>query len=303
MTMQQVLYVLEVASVLSVSRAARRLYISQSALSQQIRRLEQELGYPLFSRTAHGIRLTAEGENFCAEAAPVADGWRALCRRTAHGKAPEPIRLRLGVGSRVYSNHLFREVLSYFEADPRTEVTFVTEAGRDVLEALQSGALDLALDRLPSGDETAKEGRFFSCELIRERQCVLMTRDDPRASLSAISFGDLQGGVMISGLEDSAEDRTLKDLCRKYRITLNRIFRSDGIETNMRLVRDGMGVVLGPQSFADYFGVAAVPLVPETWVALRFLCLKSSLRRPEITGFRDYLLDICRKREAEKNAL
>lgn len=302
MTMQQVLYFLEVASVLSVSRAARRLYISQSALSQQIRRLEQELGYPLFSRTAHGIRLTAEGEAFCAEAAPVAEGWRALCSHAANSKAPEKIRLRLGVGSRVYSNHLFREVLSYFEADPHTEVTFVTEAGRDVLEALQSGALDLALDRLPSGSGSAGEGRFFSCELIRERQCVLMTRSDPRAALPAISFGDLQGSVMISGLEDSAEDRTLKELCRKYRITLNRIFRSDGIETNMRLVRDGMGVVLGPRSFAGYFGVAAVPLLPETWVSLRFICLKSNLRRPEITGFRDYLLDICRRRTSGEEA-
>ena len=53
---------------------------------------------------------------------------------------------------------------------------------------------------------------------------------------------------MISGLENSAEDRMLRRTCQKYGISLSRVYRSDGIDTNMRLVRDGMGVVLGPES-------------------------------------------------------
>ena len=61
MTIQQILYVLEVASLRSVSQAAQRLYISQSALSQQLRRLEEELGYSLFTRSAHGLELTQDG--------------------------------------------------------------------------------------------------------------------------------------------------------------------------------------------------------------------------------------------------
>ena len=87
---------------------------------------------------------------------------------------------------------------------------------------------------------------------------------------------------------------------RKYHISVNRIYRSDGIETNMRLVRDGMGIALGPQSFSEYFQVAAVPLDPETWVSLRFLCLNSSLKKNEIRRFRDYLLEVCRSEASEK---
>ena len=67
MTIQQVLYVLEIASRSSVSQAAQKLYLSQSALSQQLRRLEEELGYALFSRTANGLQLTSEGKHFCGQ--------------------------------------------------------------------------------------------------------------------------------------------------------------------------------------------------------------------------------------------
>ncbi len=73
MTIVQVLYVLEVADCLSVSRAAERLYVSQSALSQQILKLENELGRPLFIRTTRGVQLTDFGAHFCREARPAAD--------------------------------------------------------------------------------------------------------------------------------------------------------------------------------------------------------------------------------------
>ncbi len=298
MTIQQVLYVLEVAALKSVSQAAQRLYISQSALSQQLRRLEEELEYPLFTRSAHGLQLTPEGKRFCEEAAPLAEQWRELCKAVKKERGAEKIRLRIGIGSRVYSNYLFNHIIKYFEANSMLEVTMVTEAGRDVLESMRKGELDLALDRLPADEEQTEDSQIYACPLIRERQCVLVGGGDPLAIRESVSFRDLQGCTIISGLEDSAEDRSMKNVFRKYHISVKRIFRSDGIDTNMRLVRDGMAVALGPQSFADYFQVTAVPLEPETWDSLQFICPKASLKHPQTRRFRDYLLEICRKREA-----
>lgn len=61
----------------------------------------------------------------------------------------------------------------------------------------------------------------------------------------------------------------------------------------MSLVRNGKGIVFGPESFADYYHVAAVPLVPEEMVSLSFICLKSSLGRKEIQILRDDILAKC----------
>ncbi len=295
MTTTQALYVLEVASCRSMSRAADRLYVSQSAISQQIQKLEQELGCVLFTRTVYGLQLTSAGESFCRLARPVIDAWQELCEELNTGNLTTKKQLRVGLGSRVYSNSLFGDVVRFFDGHPELEVSFHTEAGMDFLLALRQQQVDLVLDRLPTEDYLDRQPEYYNLELIRERQCVLMARRDPRAGRKGISIADLEGSTVISGLENSAEDRQLRELCRRYDLSLSRIYRSDGIDTNMSLVRAGVGVVLGPESFSRYYNVAAVPLEPRTDASLRFICLKSMLQRREIHQFRDYLVETCRE--------
>lgn len=294
MTITQILYALETARRKNISKAASALFVSQSALSQQLQKLERELGYQLFERTAHGLQITAEGVLFCEEAQPLLEHWEQFQKAVRRDSTVKKRQLRICMGSRVYSNGLFQDVLRFFDDHTDLEVTFVTEAGRDFVSGLRDGSIDLALDRLPSEDMHLNT--LYSCNLVRETQCVLMAKDDPRAVKDSISIKELQGATMISGLENSSEDKTLKEICRTNGVTLKRIFRSDGIETSMNLVRSGKGVALGPKSFADFYHVAAVELTPPVDITLKFICLKSSLKRNEILLFRDYLQQTCRKR-------
>ncbi len=296
MTITQIIYALETAQRRNISKAADALFVSQSALSQQLQKLEKELGYQLFARTAHGLQITAEGALFCEEAQPFLEHWEQFQKAVRADSAVKKRQLRIYMGSRVYSNGLFQDVLRFFDDHSDFEVTFVTEAGRDFVAGLKDGSMDLALDRLPSEDFSAHQNTLYSCNLVRETQCVLMAKDDPRAARSSISIKDLQGATMISGLENSSEDKTLKDICRKNGVTLKRIFRSDGIETSMNLVRSGKGVALGPKSFADFYRVTAVELTPPAVITLKFICLKNSLNRNEILLFRNYLQQTCRER-------
>ncbi len=293
MTITQVQYVLEVASCKNISRAAERLFISQSALSQQLHRLEHELGFSLFARTARGLELTEDGSVFCREAQPAVEAWMAFHHAVLAMGKPKNLCLRVQIGARVYSNGLFPDIVRFFDARPDMEAVFVTEAGRDYLSDLRNGTIDLALDRLPAEEYLAKRPEFYTHALVRERQCVLTSPQDPRAERESLSLQDLQGCAMISGLENSAEDRILKETCKQFSIAFRRVYRSDGIETSMNLVRSGRGIVLGPQSFAEYYRVAAVPLVPAEEASLRFICLRSSLKRREVHQFLEHLLSVC----------
>lgn len=293
MTITQAIYVLEVASCRNISQAAERLFVSQSAVSQQILKLERELGYALFTRSLHALTLTAAGERFCEQARPVVDAWLALCHAVQADEPAVKHQLRIGMGSRVYSNGLFSDILSFFDARPDIEVSFITEAGNDFLTFLHQQRIDLALDVLPSDDYLAARREFYSCPLIREPQCVLMAESDPLARREHLTFQELQGSTMMSGLERSTEARLLNALCHDNGITLDRIYRSDGINTVMDMVRAGRGIVLGPKSFAAYYQVAAVPLQPEREASLQFICLQKTLHNKTVRDFRAFLLSRC----------
>ena len=190
MTTTQALYVLEVASCRSMSKAAGRLYVSQSAISQQIQKLEQELGCALFTRTVYGLQLTAAGESFCSRARPVIEAWQELCQELQTGGFTAKKQLRVGLGSRVYSNSLFRDIVRFFDAHQEIEVSFHTEAGMDFLLALRQQQVDLVLDRLPAEDYLDREIEYYNFPLVRERQCVLMARRDPRSARTRVPIAD-----------------------------------------------------------------------------------------------------------------
>ena len=93
MTVNQVRYVCETAKCGSMTRAAERFYISQPALSEQVRALEAELGTVLFRRTPRGAELTSSGAAFCQEAEPAR--LRAELRPSEEPSQPDiPDRLR-----------------------------------------------------------------------------------------------------------------------------------------------------------------------------------------------------------------
>lgn len=190
MNILQLIYVLEVAKYHNVSKAASRLYLSQSALSQQISRLEKELGYELFSRASHGFYLTERGRQFCDAAQPAVDSWQQFQRSIGFENSRCKKHLRIAMGSRVYSNGLFQDIASFFDNLPDLEVTFITEAGFDYLAGLKDGSIDLALDRLPPHSLMNDCPPLDCCNLIGESQCVLMSPMDPRSTMEYISPGN-----------------------------------------------------------------------------------------------------------------
>lgn len=289
MNVLQVLYALRIIECNSMSKAAEQLYLTQSALSQQIKRLEQELGYPLFVRTHYGITLTKEGELFHQEAILLAKSWEMFRQNVSTFKRS----LRIGMGSRVYSNGLFTPIVRLFDQHPEIEVTFITEAGRDFLSSLKSGELDLALDVLPPETDPKYLTDFECRHLIRENQCVLMSKNNPLSDAASLSFSELQGCTIVTGLENSFEDRILKFICNQNSFVPGKIYRSDGIDTNIRLIRNDTGITFGPASFASYYGVAAVPLQAVEPSCLSFICLKAHSHRPEIKMLRNFLITHC----------
>lgn len=290
MTIMQVLYVLEVAQRGNVSKAAESLFISQPALSSQIRRLEEELGCSLFHREPQGVSLTAAGRAFCEDAKYVAESWRRLQEGTKLLKKSICSHVNIGIGARAVSNGIFEAVLEFFDRRPDIEVTFTTDIGGDMLEALEDKTINLIIDRLPPDSSISRPDHFSVFELLRERQCILVSESDSRAGRTeGISFRELNNCAVVCGPEGSMDDELMRSLCLEHGVRVSRVHRADNIDAVMALVRAGKGAYLGPESFAARYGVRAIHMLPETEIALNLICLRQNSDNPLVLQLKEYL--------------
>ena len=289
MTISQVQYVCEIAKRGSISRAAEQFYISQPALSEQIKALETELGCVLFRRTSRGTELTEAGEQFCRYAEPVVKVWHKLQQNSAELKNLRYRSIRIGFGVRARSNSLFEPVVSFFDGYPDVSFSVITDMNENFPEAIESRRADIAIGRLYENQIASLAEEIAVFPLMTEPQCILMSRLDPLSSASHLPFSVLNGETAVCGPIGSGDDVEMKRMCEENRVQVSRVLRADDINAVMALVQRGKGYALGPVSFAEYFGVAAVPLEPEIQVALNILCRKEDQASALITNLRRYL--------------
>ena len=143
MDIRHLRYFLAVADSGSVAAAARRLHIVQPALSRQIRDLEDELGAPLFSRSAKGVELTAAGEQFALDARRLLidmESARQRALRVARGGAGS---LRIGI-SPTYAWHpdILSRINNFRQSHPDVSLRVEPSLAAKQLEALADGKLD-----------------------------------------------------------------------------------------------------------------------------------------------------------------
>ncbi|AKH82387.1 LysR family transcriptional regulator [Streptomyces sp. CNQ-509] len=177
-------YFAAVAEELSFTRAAERLYVSQPALSKQIRALERQLGFPLFERRARTIALTPQGAALLPAVRELTAGWAEAVRaaRTAGPAESLAVGMQTAVG-----RDLQREVLGRFrERGWRISLRLVN--WEDPTAGLAGGGADAAFCWLPvpgvGAELTAKV-------LAREERWVALPLDHRFAGRTAVDFADL----------------------------------------------------------------------------------------------------------------
>src|SRR4051812_27838606 len=145
-------YFTAVAEEGHVGHAAARLFISQPALSQQIRALEDQVGVPLFTRHPRGVELTEAGAVLLAEAREVLARAERLEQTVGELARGEADALSIGIPPGVPPGLLPELVARFREVHPdaRLEVRQLTTP--DQLEAIGSGSLDIGLVREPVED-------------------------------------------------------------------------------------------------------------------------------------------------------
>lgn len=147
MELRHLRYLVAVAQHGSFSHAARFIYVSQSAISEQIADLEQELGVPLFDRSRRRIRLTAHGELFLREAKAVlaaADRAVDVARQSFHGEIGT---LRIAFFSGGFGSELPALIRDFRSSNANVRVSLTEMTPVEQTRALLNGSLDVGFTR------------------------------------------------------------------------------------------------------------------------------------------------------------
>jgi DNA-binding transcriptional LysR family regulator len=143
MELRQLRYFVAVAEEANISRAAQKIFLTQPALSRQIKALEEEIGQCLLERQAHSVRLTPVGEALLREARDLIERADQVLERVR--SAGRDVRLRVGYAPSLAAGMLSAAVENFTQAHPNARVELLDLATKEMLTGLESGKLDVAV--------------------------------------------------------------------------------------------------------------------------------------------------------------
>ena len=204
MLLRQLKYFAAVASTGSFTEAAEQCYISQSAISQQIQALEQELGVKLLDRTTRRPTLTPAGEYFYRKSLILTGDLERLCRETRRIADPDRPELRIGYLKGYSGPEFHLAVAEFSERFPDVPVQIMDGNQEELYHALRDNRLDLVL---------SDQRRAFSDEydnlILTVRECYIeISARNPISALGSVEVGELKNVpciLMASPYQQEAE--------------------------------------------------------------------------------------------------
>jgi LysR family transcriptional regulator, benzoate and cis,cis-muconate-responsive activator of ben and cat genes len=244
MDIKQLRSFVAVAKVLSFSRAAGQLHLSQPALSTQIQALENHLGARLFERNKRTVRLTAAGESLLTDAEYLFEKIAEIELRVARISSGEIGHLRIGFVASA-SLELIPSVATAF----RKQYPGVTLEIRNLptvqqVEALRAGVIDAGFVRMPLKEEG------LSLDLVhREPFAIVVSKSHPLARQKKLAVKQLSDMPFIAYGRRWAPAffDHWTGLCRDAGFSPNIVQETAEMETALMLVAAGMGVAILPE--------------------------------------------------------
>jgi len=247
MEFRQLGYAVQIYHEKNFSRAAEKLHIAQPSLSQQLAKLEKELGVPLFHRTTNAVEPTYAGEVFVQKAQHILDLVEQL--KSEMNDISNLRKGRLVVGTLpITGSHILPLVLPEFaRRHPGIEIALVEDTSANLEQFTSSGAVDFSLLTLPIKEPTL-DYRPFATEGI----ALAVPRTHPLADApEPIPVRTLADESFIVLKKGQGFRQIVQDICAEAGFSPRIVFESSNIETVQSLVAAGMGVAFIPNMIAE----------------------------------------------------
>ena len=225
----------------SVTRAAEKLYVTQSALSSRIAALEAELGVLLLDRRDKQFRLTIAGTRFHRHAERLLNLQRDI-KAEFGSDGGRTMSLRIGVIESVLHSWLVDWLQALRRELPTLELELTVETTPVLMDHMRLGAADLVLAAMPADGDGVRSRALAPMPMVFAGQ-------SPRHARRRWTLPELcQGDELLTFQRGSQPHVALLDLCRRQGVEAPRVHAISSISAMVQLVESGFGVATLPQA-------------------------------------------------------
>jgi len=228
-----------VASLKSISRAAEKLYLTQSAMSSRIATLEEELGILLLDRRDKQFKLTVAGARFLVYAQKLLELQREVKHEMGSGAAMA-VAMRIGAIESVLHSWLIPWLEKLRSDHPGLELELTVETTPILMDQIQRGTLDLVFAVLPASAEGVRNQALPSMEMAFVGNPALHKKRNYRLE-------ELAEMELLTFQKGSQPHVTLLDLFRRHHMEPKKVHAISSISAMVQLVQGGFGVALLPR--------------------------------------------------------
>ncbi len=246
MELRQIRYALSVAKERSFTNAAKRLNISQSAVSEQVKLLEQTVGFSLFRRGSQGIEPTERGRTFLYEAERVIGDVLSLVDVARRLRGAPTDTLTIGIGSgmaQIFMPRLFRDIADTL-GSIRLEI--VTAPTKSLFNELHEERIDAGI-AIESDPDRVPAGLVFERLAEAEMALIVHPKHHLARSRTAIDVGRLVAEPIIMSELSVGYGQVVQSLFTDLGTRPNILAVADNIETMKVIVQSGGGIAVVPR--------------------------------------------------------
>lgn len=201
----------------SLTKAAQKLYISQPAITQSIKKLEEQIGYSLFYRTKHGMNLTEEGMIlFNYLKIPME------CIIQAKQKIKEEIEesnkiIRIGAGNTLVKNNIIGPLKKFKQKYPQVNIEILDGSNKELFDLIENDLLDILLINMPSANNS-----LYPIQAIEKVQdAFIASKELKEYQDKCFSLKELSELPLVLQKSSSSSKRFLEKLAKKYNVELS----------------------------------------------------------------------------------
>jgi len=242
MNLRDLKYIVEVAREKNFARASEKVFVSQPALSMQIKKLEETLGVEIFERDKQNFLITPVGAEIIKKAEIILQESEEIKMIAKNSKDPHKGEIRIGAFPTVASYFLPNFVKNIHKKFSHLKIFLIEAKSDELIAKLKSGELDFCLLAMPVKDDNLVGEKIFS-----EKFLLATPKGHPFSKKSKIQIKELKNHELML-LEDGhcLREQAL-EICSMVKAFENQDFRATSLETLRQMVANGTGITLIPE--------------------------------------------------------